>query len=63
MKKEITYSEAMAELDDILNVIQSQKIDIDALSERVARASFLIKLCKTKLRTTEEEIQGVFDEN
>jgi exonuclease VII small subunit len=32
---------------------------VDTLTEKVQRATYLIKLCKTKLRATEEQVKDV----
>lgn len=60
-KKDITYNEAVSEIDTILNEIENEELDIDQLSEKVKRVSFLIKTCKNKLHKTESEIQKVLD--
>ena len=61
-KKELSYSDAMTELESILNGIQSQQIDIDQLAENIKRAAELIKYCKSKLKTAEDQIQGIFQD-
>jgi exodeoxyribonuclease VII small subunit len=58
-KKSITYKEAAEELEQIVAEIESEEIDVDALGEKVKRASFLIKTCKEKLRRTEQEVKKV----
>ena len=61
-KKEITYNEAVSEIDEILNLIENEQLDIDELSEKVKQVSLLIKLCKKKLNKTENEIQKILDD-
>lgn len=56
------YKDAMKELEEILADINQNQSDIDQLATKVARASELIKLCKTKLKTTEEQIQTIFED-
>ena len=56
-KKEITYNEAVSEIEEILYQIESEELDIDILSEKVKRVSSLIKICKKKLHQTETEVQ------
>lgn len=60
--KQPTYSRALTELEQIIAEIESEDIDIDTLSEKVKRAAFLITLCKTRLRNTEEEVKKVLSE-
>lgn len=52
-----SYDAAMQELQSIVSQLQSDSVGIDDLAEKVKRASELIKLCKEKLRETEEAIQ------
>ncbi|HOK26478.1 MAG TPA: exodeoxyribonuclease VII small subunit [Bacteroidales bacterium] len=61
-KKELSFNEAMKEIEAILRNIESGNLDIDRLSKEVKRASDLIRLCQKKLRATEEEINGIFKE-
>jgi len=61
-KKEITYNEAIIEIEEILHQLEDEQLNIDELSDKVKRASFLIKLCKKKLNKTEGEIQNVLDD-
>ncbi len=61
-KKEFSFTEAVKEIDKILNEIESGELDIDKLAGEVKRASELIRQCQKKLRTTEEEINNIFRE-
>jgi exodeoxyribonuclease VII small subunit len=61
-KKEFLFSEAIAEIEDILRKIESGELDVDKLSVEVKRASELIRQCQKKLRATEEEINSIFRE-
>lgn len=59
-KKEFSFNYAVSEIEKILRNIESGDLDIDRLSIEVKRASELIKQCQKKLRSTEEEINGIF---
>jgi len=59
-KKEFSFREAVAEIEKILGNIESGDLDVDKLADSVKRASELIRLCQKKLKTTEEEINGIF---
>jgi exodeoxyribonuclease VII small subunit len=61
-KKQITYNEAIKEINEILTIIENDDIDVDVITEKVKRACFLIKFCKDKLHTAEEEIEKLFKE-
>ena len=59
---EITYSEALAELEGIVAAIENEEVEVDSLLEKVKRASFLLRYCKEKLRHTEAEVKKVLSE-
>lgn len=55
-KKTITYTEALAEVERILERIQREEITVDDLAAEVKRAATLIAECRTRLRKAEEEV-------
>ena len=59
-KKEFSFNDAVREIENILQNIESGDLDLDRLSSEVKRASDLIKQCQKKLRSTEEEINSIF---
>lgn len=59
---ELTYSQALEELEQIVRKIQDNNCDIDKLSAYTSRAVELIKICKTKLFKTDEEIKSCLQE-
>ena len=60
-KKTKTYNEAIAEIEQILQKIETQELDVDDLAEEVKKVSALLQLCKEKLHNTELEVQKVLD--
>lgn len=58
-KKNPTYSEAFAEIEELIQQIENNELDIDDLTVKVKRVSLLIKICKDKLFTTESEIEKI----
>ena len=48
-KKDISYSEAIRELESILMEFESGEPDIDNISEKVKQVSVLINICKMVL--------------
>ncbi|MBX2985327.1 MAG: exodeoxyribonuclease VII small subunit [Bacteroidia bacterium] len=62
MSTEITYTKAFEELQNIVTEIERGEISVDELSTKVKRASQLIKICKTKLTTTEEDVNKILKE-
>ena len=55
--EDITYADAVAELETILHEIETGETDIDVLSGKVKRALFLIQLCRSRLRHTDDEVR------
>lgn len=62
MSKQIDYTEAFEELQKIVTEIEMGEITVDELSEKVKRAAQLIKICKSKLSTTEEDVNKILQE-
>lgn len=58
---ELKYHEAMSRLEIILAELEEGKKSVDELSELVKEAAGLVKSCRSKLKTTEEEIQEAFE--
>lgn len=58
----MTYENAKSELEKILEEIETGKISLDNLNEKLKRASDLLKFCKLRLRETDEQIQKIIEE-
>ena len=56
------YQEAFEELQTIVAEIENGQISVDELSEKVKRAAYLIKICKSKLHSTEEDVNKILKE-
>jgi exodeoxyribonuclease VII small subunit len=61
-KKDLSYQKAMDELESIVKKIEQNEPDVDELNDMVVRAVELVKYCKTKLKTTEEQISNNLEE-
>jgi exodeoxyribonuclease VII small subunit len=59
----MTYTEALNELNEISRAIENESIPVDELATKVKRASELIEICRTKLRTAEEEVKKIIGDN
>lgn len=59
--KEMAYSQAKKELEEIVTSIESGELDMDALTGKVKRASELISFCKDKLTSTDKELQKILE--
>lgn len=62
MKSPLTFEKAFNELARIIEEIDSGKVKIDTLSEKINKARELIKFCQDSLRSTEEEFQNAMKE-
>ncbi|MBY0244629.1 MAG: exodeoxyribonuclease VII small subunit [Sphingobacteriaceae bacterium] len=62
MSEKVNYTEAFEELQTIVSEIEQGEISVDELSEKVKRAAQLIKICKLKLTTTEEDVNKILKE-
>lgn len=59
---EPSYAELSAELEKILDEIESGEIDLDELSDKVERAATLLSQCRKKLAATETKVKKVTSE-
>ena len=46
IKKDLTYSDAMKRLEEIVRKIESGEMDIDSLAENLKEAKQLVAFCK-----------------
>ena len=56
-KSKMSYTSAITELEEIVQDIESGEIDVDVLTEKVKKASELIRFCKDRLRNTQKEVE------
>lgn len=54
-----SFSDALAELEAILQRIESEETDIDRLAVELKRASELLELCRGKIRRAEIEVTQI----
>ena len=60
--KKVSYQEAIAEIEEILEQIENNELDVDELAEKVKRVSVLLKTCKEKLYKTNEQVEQILKE-
>ncbi len=58
-KKQPTYAEAIAELEEILARIEKGEPDVDDLTRQVRRAAYLLRYCETKLHKASAEVEDI----
>lgn len=56
------YEEAIKNLESIVSMMESGKLDLDQLEEKLKEAQQLIKLCRDKLKKTDEEISKLLQQ-
>ncbi len=57
-KKKQTYTEAVAEIEQILSRLRGEQIDVDTLATEVKRATELIAQCKAQLTDVEQAVKA-----
>ena len=53
----LSYSQSIAELENIVRMMQSDKCDIDSLAANTRRATELLDMCRRRLTATEEQLR------
>ena len=54
-----SFRESIDELESILERIEGEEIDIDRLGEELRRATYLLELCRGKIRKAEVEVTQI----
>ncbi|MBO6012392.1 MAG: exodeoxyribonuclease VII small subunit [Bacteroidales bacterium] len=60
-KKDLTYGDAVRELEDIVAKLQSPQCEVDQLCDLTKRSVELLKFCKQKLTATDEDLKKLLD--
>lgn len=58
----LSYTQAIAELEQLVARLQNPQCEIDKLREYTARALQLIQYCKTKLSETDNDLKKLLEE-
>lgn len=59
--KDLSYTQAVSELENILKQMQSDALDIDLLATYTRRATELLTECRSRLTATEAELRTILD--
>lgn len=59
---DLGYSDALAELEQILAELEDELVDVDVLADRVARASRLIQLCRSRITAARVQVDRIVAE-
>jgi exodeoxyribonuclease VII small subunit len=55
----VAYTDAVAELEEILAELEGDDPDVDVLTVRVRRAAELIRLCRSRINVARDEVERV----
>ena len=61
--KQITYEQAMTQLEALAAQMEKGELGIDELSQRLKEVQRLIKFCRQKLLNVEKEIHDILEED
>ena len=61
-KKNLTYTQKIAEIESIIQSFESTELDFDIVREKVAYAVDLINQCKSEIKKTEDDIHKMLNE-
>lgn len=61
-KSKLSYTDAVAELEGILQRLRSGELGIDELTTSVKRAKELIEICKAELTETKTELDKIIND-
>ncbi|MXX62265.1 MAG: exodeoxyribonuclease VII small subunit [Holophagales bacterium] len=59
---ELSFSEAMEELESVLRRIDGDEIDVDQLGHELGRAAQLLEICRKKIRRAEVEVRQIVEQ-
>ena len=60
--EEVNYEEAVHQLENIVEKMERGELDVDSMVSQLKRAQELVKLCKKKLKHTDDEIQKLLSD-
>ena len=60
-EKKMSYNEAYKKLQTIVELIETNRLDVDELSSKIREASELLKICKDKLFVANEETKKMLE--
>jgi exodeoxyribonuclease VII small subunit len=61
MKDNITYKEAVQQLEQIVDKLENGELDIDMMAEQLKEAQHLIKYCKDKLTKVDNDLNKILE--
>ena len=56
------FDDALHELRGLMELLESDDISVDTLTQAIRRAAVLLKHCQTQLHSTEDEVKNLMEE-
>lgn len=56
------FDDALVELRGLMELLESDDITVDTLTQAIRRAAILLKHCQSQLNSTESEIKALMEE-
>lgn len=60
--KDITYSQAVERLNEIMKKMEDGELDVDALTDTLKEARELLAFCKQKLHSVDQAVKDIFND-
>ena len=61
-EQELTYTQAVTELEDLVKKMQDPQCSIDNLSQYTKRSKELLEVCRQKLTDTDEALKTILND-
>ncbi|MDJ0497634.1 MAG: exodeoxyribonuclease VII small subunit [Acidimicrobiia bacterium] len=62
MTDEMSYRDALDELESILVAIEEEQVDVDDLAVKVRRSAELIRLCRERIEAATVAVEAIVEE-
>ena len=62
MADEMSYRDALDELESILEAIEEEQVDVDDLAVKVRRSTELIRLCRERIGAAAVAVEAIVEE-
>ena len=62
MADELSYRDALDELESILEAIEEEQVDVDDLAVKVRRSAELIRLCRERIEAATVAVEAIVEE-
>ncbi len=62
MADEMSYRDALDELESILLAIEEEQVDVDDLAVKVRRSAELIRLCRERIEAATVAVEAIVEE-